>query len=256
MLNDKVKLELRGDIQLDIFVEAVKHFYELVAALSSEIAGKESVEWGLDTLEYGSPALMTWQGHADADDIVEGVVIAVENVGRSLERGGAIPYGQQIRDIALKLAKIPNGRIDTLLLGSEQNVATITHASTAGIDEYAIPSEISSYGQVIGRAETVSVHSGNVVTIYDELFRKGVRCYFGDEDKSRIQNMLGKRVSVSGYVTRDTYSGRPRSIREINDVEYLPEPDSQAFLALEGVFSFRKGDEASEVTIRRLRDAF
>ncbi|MCA9936914.1 MAG: hypothetical protein H6662_15520 [Ardenticatenaceae bacterium] len=256
MINDTVKLELRGDIQIDVFSEAVRHFSELVVALSKDIAGQDTIEWELDTLEYGSPAVLTWQGHSDDVDIIENVVGAVETIGQKLEQGSAIPYGEQIRTIAHNLARIPNGKIDTLLLGSSQLISQITSESLSNLDTRFQPSEINSFGQVIGIAETVSSRQGNVVTIYDELFEKAVRCYFQEGQEDLMRNMWGKRVVITGNITRDAFSGRPRTIRDISDVRFLQEPDEDRFLSLRGVLTYQKGDETSETIVRRFRDAF
>lgn len=256
MVNDSVKLEMRGDIQIDVFAEAIKYFSELVIALSKEIAGQDTIEWGLDTLDYGSPAFMVWQGRSDDLDVVESVVGAVETVGQSLERGVAVPYNESIRSIAMNLAKVPNGKIDTVLLGSTNYLAQITSESISKIDLELQPSEVKSYGQVVGTAETVSSRQGFVVTIYDELFEKAVRCYFDQEQKSLMRDMWEKRVSIHGYITRDAYSGRPRAIHEISSVEFLAEPDPDNFLSSRGTIPYDEGDDLPENIMRRFRDAF
>lgn len=255
MANDTVKLELRGDIQIDVFADAIRHFSELVLALSHEIAGRDLIEWELDTLDYGSPAVLMWQGHLDDIETVESVVVAVETVGKSLERGDAIPYGEQIRNIAVNLAKIPNGKIDTLLLGSSKTVASITSDAASNLENNIQPSEVSSYGQVVGTADTISRRQGYVVTIFDELFDKAVRCYFEQGQENLMRDMWEKRVSVTGLIARDAYSGRPRAIRHISNVEFLPKSSLDNFIALKGSASYKPGDELPEETIRRFRDA-
>lgn len=255
MANDTVKLELQGDIQLDVFAEATKHFSELVIALSKDIAGQGAIEWGLDTLHYGSPAVMMWQGHADNTNILESVVVAVEEVGQSLETGRAVPYGEHIRKIAVEIARIPNGKITTLLLGSKTYTAHITSESFSRMGAKVFPDEISSYGQVVGYADTLS-RRGLTVTIFDELFEKAVLCHFEPGEEAQMRDMwTNRRVAVFGYVTRDAVSGRPRAIRDIRKVEYLPEPNPESFSLSRGVIPFQVGDELPEHIVRRLRDA-
>ena len=258
MLTDIVSLELRGDIQIREFAQAVSHFSDLVHDLSEQIAGKGTVEWELAILEYGSPAILEWRGHASDFDNVEKVTGALESIGQNILSGRPIPYGKKISDSATSLLKIPNGKVHTLIVGSNNYKAAFTsdHKSNY-VEESEEKSNDFSYGEVVGIADTVTRHTGHIVTIYDELFERAVHCHFRSNQQEQMRDLWGKRVVVTGEVERDKVTSRPLKIRDITNVKLLPANPLGlvgSFERIRGLFSHSPNDELPEVTIRRMRD--
>ena len=70
-----------------------------------------------------------------------------------------------------------------------------------------------------------------------------------------MREVWGRRVRVSGQVSRETTSGLPKAIRQILDVEILEEVAPGSYRLARGAVSRQPGDEMPEDTIRRLRDA-
>jgi hypothetical protein len=128
--------------------------------------------------------------------------------------------------------------------------------------EYAISSELASepklrttFGSVRGRVQTFGNRQALRFTIVDALFNKPVACYLSEDQRGWLEPIDGKKVSVSGRVTREAGSIQPLSVRDIRHIEEIPYVPPVSYLQARGILEGISDDEPAEVTIRRMRDA-
>jgi hypothetical protein len=110
MSGHTITVGMDGDVDLAHFSLVVRHFADLVAALTSEVAGETEIEWLVDELGAGS-ALVTLAGRCAEMDKVERVVSAFALVGRALERGEPVPYSDRVQRSAREITGVLNGAI-------------------------------------------------------------------------------------------------------------------------------------------------
>ena len=80
--------------------------------------------------------------------------------------------------------------------------------------------------------------------------------YLTEDQEDLMRDAWGRMVEVTGMITRDEITDRPRAIRRVADVQVLEEgADAFAFRRARGAVSPAPGSPASEVLIRRVRDA-
>ncbi len=249
MPKDTLALVLNGDIPLAAFAEAMEHFNALVELLSDEVAGADEIEWEIARLEGGSATTVA-RGICPKIEPVERVIEAYNSVGRALKNRSPIPYSEDVEARAKSLLSFLNGKVTS--------VGFVTDGYEAFINEAIIEEEaegLYSLGTVTGVIETVSSRRGLKFTLYDSLFDKAVYCYFNEEQREKIREVWGKRVSVAGRIVRDPYSGRPIRVFNVRRIEVLEDVPPDSYERARGVLPWKEGDEPSEVIIRRSRDA-
>jgi len=96
-----------------------------------------------------------------------------------------------------------------------------------------------SIGTVTGRVEGVNIHKGNFVRVYPEGEDRGIRCYFSNEQYPLLWSVMGKRVRITGLVTRNPTGIGVDSVRDIDDdiVELGEESDLPPLMGLFGLFA-------------------
>jgi hypothetical protein len=112
-----------------------------------------------------------------------------------------------------------------------------------------------AYGAIKGRIQTVTTRGSLRFTLYDIMHDKAVSGYFAEGKQDLIRDLWGHMVMVEGMVTRDPLSGRPLAIRQVRDIEPLPEPSlTFDYMDARGVAPSLNGLSPEEA-IRRIRDA-
>jgi hypothetical protein len=91
--------------------------------------------------------------------------------------------------------------------------------------------------------------------LYDTLHDKAVICYLAPEHEDLMRDAWGRLAEVTGMVTRDPVTDRPRTVRQVTDVRVIEELDRYAFRAARGAIQARPDAPPSEDVIRRVRDA-
>jgi hypothetical protein len=108
-----------------------------------------------------------------------------------------------------------------------------------------------SFGTIKGTVQTVSNRDGLKIILYDSIFDAPVICHLDDSQLAPLQNILGKKVIVTGRIIRHSETGHPISIENIADISLAHAGNYQV---ARGIFDWQEGDEPAEITIRRLRD--
>lgn len=245
-------LALEGEVTLTDFSKAIREFEGLLKDLSNEVAAKAKIEWIIENLESSS-AIVTARGIGRESDRIERVVSAFESIGASLERGNDIDYSPKIKK-----------RIDSLIDVIDEKITAIRfetdpeHSWTVGGKDKDSGSPISiiyTYGSIQGLVESMSKRKKLIFKLWDNLFDQAVTCYISEEYKNKMRDVWDKRVIVSGTIGRKSDSGMPVIVKNIADIEIVPEVSKGTYKRAKGVFANVHNDELPEITLRKLRDA-
>lgn len=249
MKKDNLTLILDGQqVSIDDFARAVSGLNRLIKNLTLAIAGKQSqIEWVVTDLEYGS-ASTTITGYSEHSQAVYGVVEGYYTVGRALQQGSEIPYNQRVRDSAYAMTDILGDRVSSIIFETPEDQAVVRPAEKVG----KAPTTHVAFGAIEGRIQTLSDRKGVRFILYDSLNDKPISCYLEENRREELVNKWGRRAIVQGMITRDALSNRALAIRNITNIEILPEVRQGAFREARGIV---KLEEPSDVFIRRLRDA-
>jgi hypothetical protein len=238
-----------GEIPLDLFIQSMDRFRKLVGALSSEVSGNADISWVIDDLASGS-AIATIRGESAEPADVERVVKAYAVVGRSLERGATIPYSPQVVHAARSLTAVLNGSVTSIRFETADETATV-QTSTAP----AARANLSAFGTIEGRVETLQSRHRLSFTLYDALNDRAVSCFRTPDQRDLVRDAWDKRVIVEGWIKRDPVTGRPVEIGPVEDVVVLPDVTPGSYRMARAIAPARPDAPSAEDAIRRLRDA-
>lgn len=253
MANDTITLRLSGDVYLDDYLAAIREFRSLVGALGKDVARGADIEWRTEELAAGSAAttLIGVAKEEDQQPAVEEIVRAYERVGKAMERGGVVPYSQEVIDAAQGITSVLNGRIDEILFETDETEAVITSAIAHSGDP--TQTALYSYGAIEGRVQTLSSRTGLKFTLYD-VFGRGIQCHLEKGDEDMMRDAWDKWVVVEGTIRRDA-AGKPISIRKITDVVPREPGGALDYRKARGILRAGPNAPSPEEAIRRLRDA-
>ena len=248
-MKNKIGITFFGEVPLEIFAKAINHFQELIKELSLEIEPNANIEWQINELEAGSATAGIISVYPDVEK-VERIVTAYEVIGKALSSNRPIPYNEKISDAAKKITSVIDGKVDS--------IEFFTPEFSSHIDEVMDSLEKKKrkivYGTVTGLVETVSRRQTLRFMLYDKLFDKAVKCIVGEDRKDLMRDIWDKQVIVTGQILRETTTGKPIQIKEIESIEIITDKLEGNFLRARGVIPWKEGSEYAEDIIRRIRD--
>lgn len=109
------------------------------------------------------------------------------------------------------------------------------------------------HSAVDGELDVINVKGAPHFVIYEHGTGRRVRCDLPDDLLPRVKEALKSRVIVEGLV-RYRQDGSPVSIREITDLQILPQPTYE-IAALKGSLPEMTGGTPSGEYIRQLRES-
>lgn len=250
MANDSVTLYLDGTPSIDDYALALEGLRDLLDAIASRSGSSAKIEWRLETLEVSS-ALTRVRGISEDMAAVEQASAEYLEVGRSLYVGGQIDPA--LSPAVGKIVGVINGRVPSVRFETDVDDFIISNDSKPLAEVVPLRQPFPpQLGAIEGRVETVSRRSGLRFVLFDQTFDKAVSCYLAAGQEELMRNVWGQIAVVEGRVKRDPISGRPVTIRNISNVEVMPERKPGAWRDAAGV---QPDGEASELRIRRIRDA-
>lgn len=255
MAKDTVTLALNGDIPLRLYVIGMQRFFGLIEALSKELVEKPSFDWVIADLAAGS-AVTTARAEAQQSKDVEHIdriAHAYVDVGRALAQRQRILHSDRVIREAEGLQGLLNGHITSIRFENADEDVTII---SAGIVRLPRPSYVSAYGAIEGHVQTLTSRKGLRFTLFDSLHDQAVSCYLDDSQEELMRGVWGHRAIVEGWVSRDPVSGRPVTIRHIENVISLPDIQPGSYERAGGVLPYAPDSPLPEERIRLLRDAW
>jgi hypothetical protein len=222
-------------VDLPDFHRATGNFLGLLQEYDSAIAqtSKGFLSWRVTSLRTSpspvigvTPTVRGRVRHAvDTSALVEKELIST--IG-TITEGKDRP--QSLSDAALnkihRLAKtapeIGESRIFTGVEDSYKLQTVITVTTLNQINELTMPRSVS-FGTVIGKLDTISVHNGFEFRVWEDDSRRPVRCFISDNQRNRAIDFLGKPVFVTGVINADR-NGQPLSM-QVETFDAVSEPD-------------------------------
>ena len=246
MAKNTVTFELGGRVDYKVLKDGITAFYDLIAALT----GKEEVSWLVEDLRPGS-AVVTLQGESDNPATVERIVDRFGEIGRNLELNEDI--SDQHRGMVAAVNAIKKLAVSMEYLRFQTPDADYTIYGNGQIPSQ--PTTTSALGAVTGRVQTLSSRGALRFNLYDSLLDKQVACFLASGQEETMREAWGRRVTVSGQVSREVSTGRPVAVRQIVAVDILEDAPPGSYQKARGAVPWKEGDPLPEDVIRRLRDA-
>ena len=246
MAKNTVTFELGGRVDYKVLKDGITAFYDLIAVLT----GKEDVSWLVEDLRPGS-AVVTLQGEADDPATVERIVDRFGEIGRDLELHKDISDEHRATMAAVNAIRKLAGSMEYLRFQTPEADYTIYGNGTIPNQ----PTTVAALGAVTGRVQTLSSRGGLRFNLYDALLDKLVACYLAPGKEETMREAWGRRVTVSGQVSREVSTGRPVAVRQIMGVEILEDAEPGSYEKARGAVPWQEGDLLPEDAVRRLRDA-
>ena len=256
MAKDTLTLVLNGEVSLSEFSEAITGLLGLVAGLQADVAGNKRIDWLIDALEAGS-ATAAVRGIVDKEaDVpaVERVVAAYETVGRSIQMGRQFSYSTRVKTAAEKIIGLVNGRITSVRFETADADFEFSKRPS-DLPEVTSPSvSDTAYGSVRGRVQSMTSRGKLRFTLYNLIDDRAISCYLARGSEDIMREAWGKLVTVEGMVRRDPETGRATTLRQVKNIQIIPEGKSGEYRQAIGAAAGFLGDEMPEEVIRRARD--
>ncbi len=256
MSNNKLTIELNGEVSLDDFSIAMQEFKKLIHSLNKKYVSATPINWIIRELKAGS-ALATIEGEPSTEDdifIINQIVNEFEKIGENAQTG-------KINDIEEDLRK-PVVGITGLINGSIKSINFSTEKTTHSLDKNyfdilksqqnkVIPLE--SFGAIQGRVQNIFRYPNYKITMLELLRNNVVNCFLNSSFKDVMRDSWGEIAIVQGLVTRDSESGLPTSIKDVKKIEIIK--DAGNWRDAIGCASGLLEGKSPEGAIRKIRDA-
>jgi hypothetical protein len=253
-MNDSVTLRLDGSVTVSNFAKATSNFAKVLDELTRERDAGSRIEWVISGLEYGSAILTAAaQPVSDEDaDLVPALVADYIDAARQVSE-----HPNQLDRPVLRLVH----SISEVAVDAEHEVVFETAEEEVAFvrseRRFSKPSRSKQViGTIRGRVQTLQQRKGLRFVLYDLIHDKAVTCYLAESDEGLMRDAWGKLVDITGSITRDEVSDRPRAIRRVTDVRVLDDGGGAfGFRRARGAIAAPPDSPPSEVMIRRVRDA-
>ncbi|MCY4526064.1 MAG: hypothetical protein OXB89_05595 [Anaerolineaceae bacterium] len=250
MSQNTITVAYEGKVNLKELELLVSNCSKLVHSLSTDIAGESGIQWEVTDLQPGS-ATLTFTGEHAPPEKVHAVVNAWEVIGYSVEKGEQVPYPDKIKKCIDGITRQLNGRVLAARFETEHSSFKVRGEDV--VFQLPKPGLRTALGTVKGKVQKLSTRTKPQIVLYDHLFDNAVTCHLDEDRKKEMLGYLDKIVTVFGKVSRDTQTGRAKSIRDIKDIKRLREVAPGDYEKARGVLAWM-GDEPAEKLIRQLRD--
>ena len=245
MPHDTITFELGGRVAIDKFNDGIALLQRLVTALSQN----RGVTWFVEDLQTGS-TITTLRGEANDLGIVEQIVRDYAEVGSALERREAPPYSPQVNQAARAIQSFAES-IEYVRFETPEADYTIRGNGRVPQDRVLW----TSLGAVAGRVQTLSNRGTLRFTLYDTVHDRAISCYLQQGQEELMREAWGRRVAVSGTISRARPLGRPVAVRNILGIDILEDIAKGSYRHAGGAVLWQEGDKTPEEVIRDLRDA-
>ena len=249
MSETKLTFELGGRVDIKTLSDGMTALHNLLDALTPKRAG---VKWEVDELQAGS-ATVTLQGESDTAGAAEKVLADFNELGKALAKGEepAIRFNGNVRAATNGIKKLANSveyvRFET------PYAEHLIYGNGAVPDS---PADRVSIGSISGTVQALSNRSGLMFAMYDFVHDRRIECHLEAGQEDLAKDIWGRRARVIGRIYWDGTTGLPKRIRNILNIEPLPDPTPGAYRNAMGAVPWKEGDRKPEDVIREMRDAW
>lgn len=238
---------LGGEVSLELLQDALDRFSDVLKALRE--VHDANIDWMVAGLDHGSVTAAVRAVPLDeaASPRVSDLCNEYVDAAKSIEGGHAnlaIPLHRQM----YKLAQLAD-EAHPLVIASDERRVNI--AAPISVTEFERPSRYVTFGTLRGRVETLSRRKDLNFRLYELATGVPVICHMDRDTEDTMRDVWGYLADVTGTISRDFDTDKPRSMKNITEVARVEEGDVGGWRRARG--ALRSGTP-SEVLIRRLRD--
>ncbi|MEV4180162.1 hypothetical protein AB0J28_01785 [Streptosporangium canum] len=200
---------------------------------AGEIGSSDST-WGIETLSLGSVALTLTPNrlseNASADLMAELAKWTIEGFSETEEHEtlprrwtpAAVEAGLQLSK-CLGMLESDGMTLELLADGQPHQRVVVTRRSADNLRK-ALQRKRASIGSLIGKLDSITLHNALKAGLWTEVRGRRVEVQFTRDQQDAVHASLGKRVEISGVVTRDIHD-RAVSIK-MKKIDQLPEQEA------------------------------
>lgn len=253
-MRDSVTLRLDGSVTVANFAKATSNFSKVLEELVKERGATSRIEWIISGLEFGSTILTAAAEPLSDDDA--GLVPAL--VASYI--GAARQVSEHPHHLDRPVLRLVHG-ISEMAVDDDHEVVFETADAEVAFVRSERPTSRPPWpkpviGTIRGRVQTLQQRRGLRFVLYDLVHDKAVTCYLAEGQENLMRDAWGKLVEVTGSITRDEISDRPRTVRQVTDVRVIAaEGEAFGFRKARGAVHASPGAPRAEDLIRRVRDA-
>lgn len=242
-----VGFTLGGEVSLKLFQDALGRFSGVLDALRG--VHDLDIDWVLAGLDHGSVTATVRAVPLDeasslrTSDLCNEYIHAAESI-----EGGYADFAIPLHRQMYKLVQLAD-ETHPLVISSETRRVDIE--GPVRLDEFEQPSRYVTLGTLRGRVETLSRRKDLNFRLYELTTGVPVICHMDRDAEDTMRNVWGYMADVTGTISRDFDTDKPRAMRNITDVARVEEGNAGGWRRARGVF---RSETPSEVLIRRLRD--
>ena len=206
------RLGSRDEITLEDLRFALQKIAGVLSDLDAAAAKnpRGAVRWRVAVLQKKSPPLLGVTAEPVARRDPQTREMVRRDTSREVE--DALLSGVRLLDLGerpkgisdaaidkIRRLAVRSRRIGDIEVYSDVGRSEISETIVSGIDK-VIGSATRSKGSVLGTLDTIAVHHGNEIRVWDENSGRAVRCRYPDSLEDDVKDNLRKRVLVGGMV--------------------------------------------------------
>lgn len=238
---------LGGEVTLRLLQDALERFSGVLDVLRE--SHDANIDWMVASLDHGSVSAAVRAVPLDDSAAPKAADLCHEylDAATSIQRGHAdftFPLHRQM----YQLVQLADEAHPLVLATDGQQVDIQAPVSLKGLEG---PKQYVTFGTLRGRVETLSRHKKLNFRLYESATGAPVTCHMSPETEETMRDVWGYIADVTGTISRDSDTDRPRSMRAITNVEPVEEGGRGGWRRARGAL---RSKTPAEVLIRRLRD--
>lgn len=238
---------LGGEVTLDLLQDALERFSGVLDVLRE--SHDANIDWVVAGLEHGSISAAVRAVPIDdsAAPKVSALCHEYLDAATSIQRGQAdftFPLHRQM----YQLAQLADEAHPLAIATDGEQVEIQESISLKGFEG---PKQYVTFGTLRGRVETLSRHQQLNFRLYESSTGHSVICHMNPDTEETMRDVWGYIADVTGTISRDSDTDRPRSMKSITSVEPVEEGGSGGWRRARGAL---RSKTPAETLIGRLRD--
>lgn len=241
------RFSLGGEVTLKLLQDALERFSGVLDVLRE--SQDANIDWMVAGLEHGSVSAAVRAVPLDDSAAPKVPALCHEylDAAASIQRGHAdftFPLHRQM----YQLAQLADEAHPLAIATDGEQVEIQESISLKGFEG---PKQYVAFGTLRGRVETLSRHKQLNFRLYESATGHPVTCHMSPDAEETMRDVWGYTADVTGTISRDSDTDRPRSMRSITNVEPVEEGGSGGWRRARGAL---RSKTPAETLIRRLRD--
>ena len=238
---------LGGEVTLKLLQDALGRFSGVLDVLRE--SHEANIDWIVAGLEHGSVSAAVRAVPLDEAASLRIPVLCNEYLDAAASiRGGDADFAFPLHREMYQLLQLVDETHPLVIATDGQQVDIREPIRLSGFEG---PKQYVTFGTLRGHVETLSRHKDLNFRLYELATGFSVLCHMGPDAEETMRDVWGYIADVSGTISRDFDTDRPRSVRSITRVELVEEGDRGGWRRARGAL---RSDTPAEVLIRRLRD--